>query len=101
MPAALAAAVHRPRLPYSLLPQCCYSPDEKYVLTGTSAEGKDSSGALVVLSADSLDKLGEVAVDGSAVAVQVRANNRPVLLLPSTGSCCNPPAPPCAACLPR
>lgn len=52
--------------------QCCYSPDEKLVLTGTSAEGKDSSGALVVLSADTLERLGEIAVDGSAVAVQVR-----------------------------
>lgn len=52
-------------------PQCCFSPDEKQVLTGTSAEGKDSSGALVVLSADTLDKVGEVDVDGSAVSMQV------------------------------
>lgn len=50
--------------------QCCFSPDDKFVLTGTSAEGKDSSGALVVLDSQSLEKLGEVAVDGSAVAVQ-------------------------------
>ncbi|KAL4433682.1 hypothetical protein ABPG75_000123 [Micractinium tetrahymenae] len=50
--------------------QCCFSPDEKQVLTGTSAEGKDSSGALVVLSADTLEKVGEVEVDGSAVSVQ-------------------------------
>lgn len=54
-----------------LLAQCCYSPDEKLVLTGTSAEAKDSTGSLVVLSAASLEMLGEVAVDGSAVAVQV------------------------------
>lgn len=40
------------------------------MLTGTSAEGKDSVGALVVLSADTLQKVGEVDVDGSAVAVQ-------------------------------
>jgi len=60
--------------------QCCYSPDEKYVLTGTSAEGKDSSGSLVVLSADSLEKVGEVAVDGSAVAVQVGAKSHSLTL---------------------
>lgn len=52
--------------------QCCFSPDEDRVLTGTSAEGKDAAGSLVVLAADSLAKLGEVEVDGSAVAVQVR-----------------------------
>lgn len=51
--------------------QACYSPDEKFVLTGTSAEGKDSSGSLVVLDAQTLEKQGEIAVDGSAVAVQV------------------------------
>lgn len=50
--------------------QCCFSPDEDKVLTGTSAEGKDAAGALVVLSADTLTKLGETAVEGSAVAVQ-------------------------------
>lgn len=50
--------------------QCCYSPDEKLVITGTSAESKDSSGAIVVLKADTLERLAEVAVDGSAVAVQ-------------------------------
>ena len=53
--------------------QCCYSPDEKYVLTGTSAERKEDQGAVVVLSADTLEKVGEVAVEGSAVAVQVGA----------------------------
>lgn len=52
--------------------QCCFSPDEKFVLTGTSAEGKDSNGSVVVLSADSLERLGEMGVDGSAVAVQVQ-----------------------------
>ncbi len=51
--------------------QCCYSPDEKFVLTGTSAETKDSSGKLVVLRADDLQRVGEVEVDGSAVAVHV------------------------------
>ncbi|PRW20712.1 WD repeat-containing 70 [Chlorella sorokiniana] len=50
--------------------QACYSPDEKFVLTGTSAEGKDSSGSLVMLDAQTLEKQGEIAVDGSAVAVQ-------------------------------
>lgn len=50
--------------------QACYSPDEKFVLTGTSAEGKDSSGSLIVLDAQTLEKQGEIAVDGSAVAVQ-------------------------------
>ena len=40
-------------------------------MTGTSAHSKDSSGSLVVLAAESLEKVGEVAVEGSAVAVQV------------------------------
>jgi hypothetical protein len=51
--------------------QCCYSPDEKYVLTGTSALGKDSTGSLVVLKGDTLERVGEVEVEGSAIAVQV------------------------------
>jgi hypothetical protein len=51
--------------------QCCYSPDEAYVVTGTSAEAKDRNGSLVVLDGASLEKRAEVAVNGSAVAVQV------------------------------
>ncbi|KAL4854123.1 WD repeat-containing protein 70 [Chlorella vulgaris] len=50
--------------------QCCYGPGEKYILTGTSAEAKDRNGSLVVLHADSLDVLAEIAVDGSVVGVQ-------------------------------
>lgn len=66
--------------------QCCYSPDEKFVLTGTSAEGKDSNGSVVVLSADSLERVGEIGVEGSAVAVQVGVMQWPA----------NCPRPPCS-----
>lgn len=58
-------------LPAAAMVQCCYGPGEKYIFTGTSAEAKDRNGSLVVLHADSLDVLAEIAVDGSVVGVQV------------------------------
>ena len=78
--------------------QCCWSPDEKLVLTGTSARAKDSAGSVAVLDGETLEHVGEIGVEGSAVAVQVWAGGRrgghageaplpPEALLHLCGSC--------------
>ena len=41
------------------------------ILTGTSAHSKASGGSIVVFSAEALEQLGTVPVEGSAVAIQV------------------------------
>ena len=49
--------------------QCCFSPDEKLVLTGISPPGKEGCGAVAVLDSSDLSLVRRIGVPGSAVAV--------------------------------
>jgi len=49
--------------------QCCFSPDEKLVLTGISAGSKESVGAVCFFDRSDLSLVRRLAVPGSAVAL--------------------------------